>query len=331
MSRAELQKLLNDAVRRGRITTEDAQTILAAFDAGTLDTAKAARDLKAPKDSSADEIALLLVMLLLHRSTTPSRWIYDPVRRRYIAPEGPPAPPVRPIIPPVEPPAPPVPPRQPIPLPPGEPPVPPPVPGPPRRPIHHPPITPGQPVSPENLRHIVDEVIDASEARFMRSSQALVDGRISLADWVRDMERGIAERHIMAGAAARGGMEQLSIGDRRWIEREIQTQYEFLDNFAAEIASGRQPIDGRLLARARQYSQAARGTYERMRGRVAHAAGMTEERRILGPADHCHASTRRGCIEEAARGWQPFGTLADIGACTCLKNCRCVKRYRRVA
>lgn len=329
MTRAELQKLVNDAVRHGRITQQDGQQILAAFDAGTLDVEKAQRDLKAPKDSKADEIALLLILLLLERSTTPSRWVYDPVRRRYIAPEGPPPPPIRPIPPVLEPGVPPVPPRQPIPLRPVPEPA---LPRPPAgaRPTA-PAIRPGQPVSPVQLRHIVDEVIDASEARFMRAGQDLLDGRISLADWVREMERGIAQRHIMAGAAARGGMEQLSVADKRWIEREIQTQYEFLDNFAAEIASGRQPLDGRFLTRMRQYSQASRGTYERMRGRVAANAGMTEERRILGPADHCHASTRRGCLEEAARGWVALGLLADIGACTCLKNCRCVKRYRRVA
>ena len=56
---------------------------------------------------------------------------------------------------------------------------------------------------------------------------------------------------------------------------------------AADIASGKQKLDGRLLMRARLYAKAARGTFEQMRRRWQRDDnGMTEERRALGPDRH---------------------------------------------
>ena len=91
------------------------------------------------------------------------------------------------------------------------------------------------------------------------------------------------------------------------------------------------PLAGRIIARAKQYAQAARGTYETVRGRVAELAGYDEERRVLHGTDHCSASELPGCIETARRGWVPIRTLPRIGRCTCRHNCRCTFRYRRVA
>lgn len=89
------------------------------------------------------------------------------------------------------------------------------------------------------------------------------------------------------------------------------------------------PLGRRIIARAKQYAQAARGTYETARGRVAQLAGYNEEMRVLHGTDHCSASELPGCIETARRGWVPIGTLPRIGRCTCRQNCRCTFRYRR--
>jgi len=35
-----------------------------------------------------------------------------------------------------------------------------------------------------------------------------------------------------------------------------------------------------------------------------------------------------GCLEQAGLGWQPIGTLDEIGAEECGNNCRCEYEYR---
>lgn len=117
---------------------------------------------------------------------------------------------------------------------------------------------------------------------------------------------------------------------RQSISDQIADQLRYLRGFVSDILSGRQPLDGRALARARQYAQAPRGIYESVRGRVAEALGYNEEMRVLHGTDHCSASARPGCIESAGH-WAPIGTLPRIGGCTCLGNCRCTFRYRRTA
>ena len=88
------------------------------------------------------------------------------------------------------------------------------------------------------------------------------------------------------------------------------------------------PLAGRIIARAKQYAQAARGTYEAVRGRVAELAGYDEEMRVLHGSDHCDESDRPGCPQLAGH-WAPIGTLPRIGAATCRRHCRCSFRFRR--
>ena len=97
----------------------------------------------------------------------------------------------------------------------------------------------------------------------------------------------------------------------------IKRQYQWLDNFASEVYSGIQPSNT-LLRRAKLYAQSGRGTYEEMKRIVAQDRGYTEERRLLSPAEHCN-----GCVEEAMKGWQPIGTLRQIGDTECVTNCVC--------
>lgn len=53
-------------------------------------------------------------------------------------------------------------------------------------------------------------------------------------------------------------------------------------------------------------------------------SGKTREKRSLGRTDHHCAE----CIEYAARGWQPIGSLPKPKtACSCLANCLCTLSY----
>jgi hypothetical protein len=65
------------------------------------------------------------------------------------------------------------------------------------------------------------------------------------------------------------------------------------------------------------YAAAAVGTYEKVL-RAGDAGVYPVERRALHGVNSCDQ-----CVSEAAKGWQPFGVLKDIGACTCKSNCVC--------
>jgi hypothetical protein len=66
------------------------------------------------------------------------------------------------------------------------------------------------------------------------------------------------------------------------------------------------------------YADAGTHTYHNA-SRYAEEGDATFERRILGDnPNHCEC-----CIDEAAKGWQPWGILKEIGECECITNCNC--------
>jgi hypothetical protein len=189
-------------------------------------------------------------------------------------------------------------------------------------------------VEPPDVRRILDAVIDRAEPELLATAARLTNQRISLAGWYQQMEDMIATRYVMAATAARGGFAQMTPDDRAWVRDQIVVQFEALDGFAEDIRRGRYgnpPRGGQYEARVRQYAQAPRQAYEDMRGRVAEAAGFVYEQWFLGAADACRTKVRMGCIERARRGRVPINSVPGQGRCTCLHNCRCVRRLYRTA
>jgi hypothetical protein len=168
-------------------------------------------------------------------------------------------------------------------------------------------------------------VIDASQANITGLTQSLMDGNITVSEWQAGMASEIKLAHVASAAAAKGGWAQMSQADWGRAGQMIRRQYQYLQGFANEIESGKQPLNGRALVRAKLYAQAARGTYEQIRRHEMEVLGNNEERRVLGAAEHC-----QGCIGQAAKGWQPIGTLDPIGAEECVTNCQCHFEYRIV-
>lgn len=176
------------------------------------------------------------------------------------------------------------------------------------------------------VRDQLESVIDQSAIRMNAVTQQLIDKQISIVEWQSTMMEQIKLSHTAAAAASRGGWAQMSQSDWGATGRMIRDQYDYLRNFADQIANGEQALDGRALIRADLYGDAARGTFEQMRRRYEQQQnGMEEEIRILGEADHCP-----GCLDQAALGWQPIGTLDPIGAEECITRCHCTFKYRRI-
>lgn len=186
-----------------------------------------------------------------------------------------------------------------------------------------------------DVRDSLELVMDASGVRMSTLTDQLIGEQISLAEWQLGLMEEIKISHTAAAAAASGGWAQMSQSDWGAVGRLIRDQYDFLRNFANEIASGKQRLDGTARVRTDLYAQAARGTFEETRRRYERLKnGMEEEARALGEADHCSSDDDprgdlEGCLELAALGWQPIGTLPKIGQSVCITRCHCRFIYRK--
>lgn len=181
----------------------------------------------------------------------------------------------------------------------------------------------GRYVTPTEVRQAIDAVIDVETVKIRALATSLVEGKISLADWQMQMAANLKALHVAVGLAANGGLKNTSAADLGWLAAQVKRQYAYLGKMAREIRTGKQALNGTLVARSALYAQAARTTYEEMVKRLARIGGMTQEKRVLGLADHC-----TGCVTQAAKGWQPIGTLLSIGETECRGNCRCTFEYK---
>jgi hypothetical protein len=182
----------------------------------------------------------------------------------------------------------------------------------------------GRLVADATVRAALDQVLAQQTQQVRDLSQQLLDGTIALGAWQLGMMQTIKQAHVVALATAHGGWEQLDQSAYGWVgAAQIKPQYQYLRQFAQDLASGVQPMNGVVVARATLYIGAARVTHREAQRRMAAQRMVGEERRVLGVADHC-----RTCVQQAKLGWQPFGTLKRIGDSECRVNCRCSVQFR---
>lgn len=181
----------------------------------------------------------------------------------------------------------------------------------------------GRFVSELSVRADLDTYIANKNAGLDALANQLRNREISLADWQLQMRAEMRNMHNAAAMVAKGGREQMTHADWGRTGRELRSQYEYLDKWAAQIANGEAPLDGRFNARAKLYGNAARGTYEQERRAVAADKGNDEEMRILHAKESCN-----GCKTYSGY-WAPIGDLPKLGTQDCTTNCLCTFEYRR--
>jgi hypothetical protein len=175
------------------------------------------------------------------------------------------------------------------------------------------------------VRTELDRYLSAGGDRLESLTRQLQGGTLDLAGWQEQVRLEIKALHVNAATLAHGGRAQMSQADYGVAGRALRDQYVFLRDWAKDLGpGGSAPLDGRLVARARLYSEAARSTFERIRERDMARAGLDESRWVLHSADHC-----TGCPDQAAKGWVPAGSLPAIGSQPCGVRCKCTKSFRR--
>jgi len=178
----------------------------------------------------------------------------------------------------------------------------------------------GNPVPWSQIDRVLDGAIAQSAQRITAMTEALQAGTVRLADWQQGMAAEIKLLHVGAAAMGNGGWSNMTQSDWGWVGSRLRSEYGFLRNFAHDIASGDQALDGRLLQRAAMYADAARGAQREIQRRSAMLYyGASEERNLLGPAEH-HCPD---CPALSARGWVAIGSLPAVGTRSCLSRCKC--------
>lgn len=182
----------------------------------------------------------------------------------------------------------------------------------------------GRFVSRQQVRTWLDEALDAAGVRTGLLAERLRAGKIDLVSWQVRMAREVKNVQLYSAAAAKGGWAQLSPADLGRVGQSVQTQLRYLNRFAQDIRTGKQPLDGNMVARARLYAQSGRQMYHRTERLEMETRGYTQERSIRYAGDSCP-----GCVSEAAKGWVRIGSMVPIGQRDCKGNDRCSVEYRK--
>jgi len=182
----------------------------------------------------------------------------------------------------------------------------------------------GQFVSKTAIRSGLDTFITQATDTMGTISRQLVSGEMSLAQWQTEMMVLSKDANLAGAALERGGWYSMDPSDFGRVGAKQRGEYTFLNNFADEIASGTQRLDGTLPNRARLYGEQGRVTYYDFAEASAKRDGFAEERSRLTPSDSCD-----GCITEERKGWQKLGQMVPIGDRDCLSNCNCYVEYRK--
>jgi hypothetical protein len=179
----------------------------------------------------------------------------------------------------------------------------------------------GRAVPDARIREGLQSAIDTSKRRIGDATDALIGGKINTAEWTLRMREEIRSGHRAAAMLANGGKMTPSTLGR--LGATVRAQYDYLTRLSSQIENGEVALDGKLRARAKMYGQAVRLSYENQVRAREQNARMSEERRVLSSAEHCS-----DCVGYAATGWQPAGTLPQIGDSQCRSNCHCHFEFR---
>lgn len=183
-----------------------------------------------------------------------------------------------------------------------------------------------------STRAVPERLINRDVTKFARNSRSamsdltaqLVRGEVGEDVWYQQMRTLMRTSYRSSTTLANG--KPMTPADWGRFGAEMKKQYQYLDNFRAEILNGKQPIDGRAVTRAGMYGDANYAQYQNWKLKQEVRAGFAlEARRVLHPAEHCP-----DCLTYAAKGWMPAAEVPAIGASRCLTHCKCTIETRKI-
>ena len=179
----------------------------------------------------------------------------------------------------------------------------------------------GRFVASSTVRRELDRYLDAADPA-KALAEALRGRQVSLADWEVGMRRVVKNTHLNAIALERGGWANMTPADYGRAGQIIREQYGYLKNFAGDITSGKQRLDGTLGVRAKLYTQAGRNSY--YRSKAANMSGkVTHQMSVRSARDSCWQ-----CRDLDRKVFRIDDTSFPLpGRRVCNHNCQCHIAY----
>jgi hypothetical protein len=199
----------------------------------------------------------------------------------------------------------------------------------------------GRPLASTDLRSLAILVALAIEDEMRQHAKRVATGDIPIdqfQDWQATKTKQV---YLIMAILGAGGEENLTpemvsvVSGKPTLPSGVTFSFVRLENFANDIASGEDGTVEAIQNRASAYAQSSLPMMETIRV-VSHRNAKDDQgrplflfyRNILMPGDNCSDGEHtEGCIETTAAGWQPIGTLPEIGARTCKFNCRCAWNF----
>jgi hypothetical protein len=183
-----------------------------------------------------------------------------------------------------------------------------------------------------HLRGLVEQLLINLPAPRTAERAEFAGGWETVMRWRDDVARFL-RRVYLSGVLTLLGPRELT--DVEWEALRIanEEQLDYLDGFAEDIITGRQPRDGTMGSRAGSYGDSVWVVSQAVQRAHEIAAGRTQERSRLGPSEKTcggpnDKSSAPSCLSEQAKGWQPIGTLSLPGRRKCKGACKCHMEYR---
>jgi hypothetical protein len=191
-------------------------------------------------------------------------------------------------------------------------------------------VATGRQVSDRQLRRAVFKVSNEASLRMKKTTQQLIAGVILLAAWYDAMRSLTAALYRTVFLLSIGGFLFEDDIARNVFYLLSLPQFERLDNFARQLETGVQRLNGRAMSRAGLYGSYGNALWQNIGLERAKKKRLTEAQRVLGPNEnHCRDSGERpGCWELWKKGWMPIEEMVPIGEATCYSNCLCHIKYR---
>jgi hypothetical protein len=187
----------------------------------------------------------------------------------------------------------------------------------------------GRDVTDQQLRRYVKNVSDETSRRMRKDTQQLIAGLIMLTVWYSRMRSFMRALYKTIWILGIGGFVFDDDTARNIFYLFTLLQFNYFDNFAEQLYSGTQPLNGFAMTRAGMYGRAGNSMWQNKLLIQAEENGFTECINVLGVTeDHCQDGERPGCIEQTARGWIPIASAIPIGNRTCYNNCLCRFKFR---
>lgn len=161
-------------------------------------------------------------------------------------------------------------------------------------------------------------------------TQGLLNGSLPAQDWYQQTLFLTKTSLRAAFTIAEGGYHTFQASEQieRWLGMVLPVFSSF-NNKAEQLKSGQRELNGRLLVEADALADSIVTTFENFRLNWAIQHGVRQGRRRIYGGETCHDShDRKGCVELAARGYQPVWKIVPIGMAACYHRCRCYIEYR---